>query len=89
MRPSAPRSRDTLDAGDDAIAVHGLVQVAAGNVDVAGDVLDRAVGHDETEPARIGRDPPDDQVHQIGQAEAVAARLDQGAASRPGPSAGA
>ncbi len=71
--------RDTLDAGDHAIAVHGLVQIAAGNVDVAGDVLNRAVGHDETEPARIGRDPSDHQVHQVGYAVAVAARLDQGA----------
>ena len=41
--------RDTLDAGDDPIAVHGLVQIAAGDVDVAVDVLKRAVRHDETE----------------------------------------
>ncbi len=84
-----PAVGDALDARDDAVAVHGLIQVAAGDVDVAADVVHRPVRHDEAEPARMGRDPPDDQVHAIGQAVAVAAGLDQVARARPGPSAGA
>ena len=72
--------RHALDARDDAVAVHGLIQIAAGDVDVAGDTLDGTIGHDEAEPARVRRDPPDDQVHSIGQTVAVAARLDE----RPG-----
>ena len=39
--------------------------------------FDRPVGDDEAEPARMGRDPPDDQVHAVRQAETVAARLNQ------------
>ena len=77
MRPSAPLSRHALDARDDAVAVHRLIQVAAGDVDVAVDVFDRTIGHDEAEAARVGRDPPDDQVHPVGQAVAVAAGLDE------------
>ena len=45
------------------------------------DLLDRPVRHDEAEPARVGRDPADDQVHPVGQAEAVAAGLDELAAA--------
>ena len=69
--------RHALDARDDAVAVHGLIEIAAGDVDVAGDAVDRAIGHDESEPAGVGRDPSDDQVHSIGQAVAVAPRLDE------------
>ena len=49
MRPSAPLLADPLDARHDAIAVHGLVQVAAGDVDVALHVVERPVGDDEAE----------------------------------------
>ena len=49
MRPSAPLLADPLDARDDAVAVHRLVQVAAGDVDVAVDVLERTVRDDEAE----------------------------------------
>ena len=68
---------DAFDAGDDAVAVHRLIQVAAGDIDVALDVLDRPIRDDEAEPARIGGDPADDQVHAVRQAVAVAACLDQ------------
>ena len=89
---SAPRSRiahdptlgavaaDALDARDDAVAVHRLIQVAAGDEEVAVDVLERPVGHDEPEAPRIGHHPADDQVHPVRQTEPVAARLNQGAA---------
>ena len=69
--------RHALDARDDAVAVHRLIQIAAGDVDVAADALNRAIGHDESEPARVGRDPPDDQIHPIGQPVSVAPRLDE------------
>ena len=39
MRPSARSSRRALDARDDAVAVHRLVQVGARDEDVAGDAL--------------------------------------------------
>ena len=68
---------DPLDAGHDAIAVHGLIQVAAGDVDVAGHLFERPIRHDEAEAARIGGDSPDDQVHPIRQAITVAPGLDQ------------
>ena len=69
-----------LDPRDDAVAVHGLIEVAAGDVDVAVDLFERPVRHDEAESARIGGDPPDDEVHPVRQAIAVAAGLDELAA---------
>ena len=41
------------------------------------DPLDRPVGDDEAEAARVRLDPADDQVHAVRQAEPVAARLNQ------------
>ena len=35
------------------------------------------LGDDEAEAAGIGREPPDDEIHLLGQAEAVAANLQQ------------
>ena len=66
-----------LDAHDDPVAVHRLVEVAAGDVDAAGLVLPRRLRLDEREPARVGRDAPDHEVHQIRQPQAVAANLDE------------
>jgi hypothetical protein len=57
--------------------VHRLVEIAAGNVDVSGDVLDGTVGYDEAETARVRGDASDDEVHQIGNAVAVAAGLNE------------
>ncbi len=80
---------DALDPRHDAVAVHRLVQVAAGDVDVALDVFGGALGDDEAEAARVGGDPPDDEVHPVGQAVAVAPRLDQRAVGGQRPSGGA
>ena len=68
---------DPLDAGHDAIAMHRLIQIAAGNVDVARHLLERPIRHDEAKAARVGRDPADDEIHPVGQAVTVAARLHQ------------
>ena len=69
--------RHALDSRDDAVAVHRLIQVAAGDVDIPAHAVNRAIGHDESEPARMGRNPPDDEIHPVGQAVAVAASLDE------------
>ncbi len=66
-----------LDAGDDAVAVHGLVQVRPRDEDVPRHPLDRLVGDDEPEAARVRLHAPDDQVHPIRQAEMVSPRLNQ------------
>ena len=57
--------------------MHGLVQVVAGDVDVAADPLDRPIGDDEPEPARVRLDAADHQIHAVRQTEPVAARLNQ------------
>ena len=75
--PFGAAVRDPLDARHDAVAVHRLIQVAAGDVDVARHLLERLVRHDEPEPARVRGDTPDDEVHPVRQAETVAARLNQ------------
>ena len=66
-----------FDPGDDAVAVHGLIEVAAGDVDVAADVFEGPIRHDEAEAARVGGDPPDHEVHPVRQAIAIAAGLDE------------
>jgi hypothetical protein len=66
-----------LDARDNAIAMHRLVQVCPRDVDIAVHALDRAVRDDESESARMRLDLADDKVHPVGQTEAVAARLNQ------------
>ena len=77
-RPSTrPPSLIALDARDDAVAVHRLVQVRARDVDVAGARLERPLGDDEAVAGRVRLQPADVQVHLLGQAEAVAADLDQ------------
>ena len=68
---------DALDPRNDAVAVHGLIQIAAGDIDVAGDAINRAIGYDESEAARMGRDPPDDQIHPIRQAVSVSPSFDE------------
>ncbi len=71
---------EALHARDDAVAVHGLVEVAPCDVDVPLDALDGTVGNDEAEAARMGRDAPDHQVHPVRKTEPVAPGLDQVAA---------
>ena len=75
-----PAVADTFDTGDHPIAVHGLIQVAAGDEDVALGILERTIGDDETETAWMGRHLADDEVHAVRQPEPVPARLDERAA---------
>ena len=66
---------DSLDACDDAITVHRLIQVAAGDEQIAFHVVQRTVGNDEAKSPGIGDDFADDEVHAIRKSEPVAARL--------------
>ena len=66
-----------LDARDDAIAVHGLVEVRPLDEDVALDVVERPLRDDEPETARVRLDAPHHEVHPIRQAEALPTDLDQ------------
>ena len=66
-----------LDADDDAVAVHRLIEVAAGDVDARGPFVAGRLAVDEPEAARVGRHAPDHEVHPIRQAEPLAADLDQ------------
>ena len=54
-----------------------LIQIAAGNVDVARHLFKRPIRDDEAKAARVGRDPADDEVHPVGQAVTVPAGLHQ------------
>ena len=77
MRPSArPPSLIALDADDDAVAVHRFVEVRPGNVDVAARV-ERTLGGDEPVAGRVRLQPADVEVHLLGQAEALAADLNE------------
>ena len=49
---SVPRSVTRSTPRDHPVAVHGLIEVAAGDEDVAGHSFDRAVG--TTKPNRVG-----------------------------------
>ena len=78
MRPSARSLARALDARDDVVAVHRLIEVRAGD-----DRCRRPCpstgrsGNDESETARMRLDPADDEIHAIRQAESIAARLNQ------------
>ena len=74
---------DPLDARDDAVAVHRLVQVRSRDVDVAA-AVERPLGDDEAVAAGMRLQPADVQVHLFGQAEALAANLDEIAGRRRG-----
>ena len=67
---------DPLDADDDAVAVHRLVEMRAGDVDVAA-AVERPLGRDEAVAGRVRLQPADVQVHLFGQAEALAANLNE------------
>ncbi len=73
-----PVAAGVLDAHDDAIAVHGLIQVRAGDIDARRPVLERRIGIHEGEPAGIRRDASHHQVHSIRQAESLAPDFDEG-----------
>ena len=61
-----------LDAHDDAIAVQRFLQIVRGDVDVARQPFDRALGRDEAEAGRVAVELADDEVHPIGQPVAIA-----------------
>ena len=67
----------TLDAHEDAIAVHRVVQVVAGDVDIAGHLVDRLVELDESKAVRVHGDAPGREVHQFGHAEMAATCFNQ------------
>ena len=66
-----------FDPRDHTVAVHRLVQVGAGDENVAGHPLQRLVRDDEPEAAGVRLDAPDDEVHPIRQAVMIAPRLNQ------------
>src|SRR5262249_41361382 len=78
--PFGPFAGEALDSRNDAVAVHRLIEVAAGNKKVPLGVLERTIGHHESKAAGIGDHLADDQVHAVGQTESIAARLHEGAA---------
>ena len=67
---------DAFDAGDDAVAVHRLVEMRAGHVDVAARVK-RTLGDDEAVAAGMRLQTADVQVHLLGQTEAVSTNLNE------------
>ena len=68
---------DALDADDDAVAVHRFVEVRAGNVDVAAADSSGRSGRDEAVAGRVRLQAADVEVHLLGQAEALAANLNE------------
>src|SRR5215831_13354333 len=72
----APTLFDSLDTHDDAIAVHGFVQELWRNIDVAAR-FEWTLGCDEPVPGRVRLQPSDVEVHLLGQAEAMAADLNE------------
>src|SRR6185369_17943155 len=74
---------DALDAHDDAVAVHGVVQMRAGDVDVAARV-ELAFRKDEAIPRRVRLQPAHVEIHLLRQAESMAADLNQVAGSDQG-----
>ncbi len=59
---------------DDPIAVHRFGKIRGCDVDVAGVSVLR---HDKAEAAGVGGQSPDDEIHLLGQSEAIAANLQQ------------
>ena len=60
--------------------MHGLVQIAAGYIDVALDLFEPLVRDDESKAAGMGDHAPDHQVHPVRQTVTVAAGFDELAA---------
>ena len=63
-----------LDARDDTVAVQRFLDVRRRDVEI---LLAGAVGHDEAVARRVHLEAPDDDIHPIGEAEAVAPDLEQ------------
>jgi hypothetical protein len=70
--------RVTLDASDDAIAVHRLGEIGCGNVDVGSAFAGLGlIGNDKPESARVCGQTAHDEIHLLGQPVTVAANLQQ------------
>ncbi len=67
---------ETLDARDDAIAVHRFVEMRAGNINVAAGV-ERTLGNHEAVPRRMRLQPAGVKVHLLGQAEPMTTDVDE------------
>jgi hypothetical protein len=67
----------TLHPHENAIAVHRLVQVVAGHVDIACHFVDRLIELDEAKAVGVHRDAPGREVHQFGHTEVPAACFNQ------------
>ena len=68
---------DALDANDDAVAVHRLVEMRAGNVDVAGAGFEWTLRGDEAIARRVRLQAADVEVHLLGQTETLASNLNE------------
>jgi hypothetical protein len=66
-----------LDAHHDAIAVQRLLHVVRRDENILLQSFDRAFRHHEADPGRMAVELADDQVHAIGQPEAIPFDLDQ------------
>ena len=66
-----------LDADDDAVTVHGLVEIRSGDIQIPGDPVHGMIGRHEPEAARVHVDAAGHQMHAVGQPVPVAANLDE------------
>ena len=68
---------DPLDADDDAVAVHRLVEVRCRRCRCRRRRIERPLGHDEAVAGRMRLQAADVEVHLFGQAEALPANLNE------------
>src|SRR5690606_16834472 len=72
-----PIAAMTVDAHEDAVAVHRLVDVRARDVHITREPLDVALGPDEGVSLGMDGDAPGHHVHELGHAIGLAAGLDE------------
>ena len=68
---------DALDANDDAVAVHRLVEMRVGNVDVAGAGFEWTLRRYEPVTRRVRLQAADVEIHLLGQTETLASNLNE------------
>ena len=68
---------DALDADHDAVAVHRLVEMRVGNVDVAAAGFERPLRRHEPVARRVRLQAADVEVHLLGQTETIASNLNE------------
>ena len=84
----AVRGAAALDARHHPVPVHRLVEVGAGDEQIACDPLDRMLRRHESEPPGMDLHPAGGEPHAIGLSVAVAAHPDELAGGRPAPPGG-